>query len=160
ASRGLLEWSTRVRRRVDASESPAGLDQSKGRRGDWMPSGRKACLRLPGLVADLTAGAVRQGRYGARSSMQRGLRGLASGRWASQQSGEQKCSGRRLRLQVETEHLYQTPPQAMGFLQMLQRDQDAAELILGESSSSQGAARLCRTLARNRHGLKGLRPPG
>ena len=56
---------------------------------------------------------------------------MASGRWASQQSGEQKCSGRRLRLHVETEQRYHRPPQAMGFLQMLQRDQAAASVIEG-----------------------------
>ena len=63
--------------------------------------------------------------------MHSGPRWFASGRWASQQSGEQKWSGNRFLLQVDTEHLYQRPPQEMGFLQMLQRDQDEASIIEG-----------------------------
>jgi hypothetical protein len=42
--------------------------------------------------------------------MQRGLLWLASGMWASQQSGEQKWSGRRFLLQVDTEQRYQRVP--------------------------------------------------
>src|SRR5262245_11904212 len=53
--------------------------------------------------------------------MQSGLLWFASGMWASQQSGEQKCSGRRLRLQVDTEQRYHSAPNAMGFLHTLQR---------------------------------------
>src|SRR5262245_33462346 len=55
--------------------------------------------------------------------MHKGFLWFASGTWASQQSGEQKRSGNRFLLQVDTEHRYQIPENGIGFLQMLQRAQ-------------------------------------
>ncbi len=91
--------------------------------------------------------------------MQSGFLWLASGMWASQQSGEQKSSGSRLRLQVDTEQRYHSAPKGIGFLHTLQRLQaDSAPVIIqgspGEhsrgSSRGQAAAYVPRTARRKR----------
>ena len=81
------------------------------------------CEPAPGHAADpiLDMGLKGQPRCGARSSMQSGFLWLASGTWASQQSGEQKWRGRRFLLQVETEQQYHNEPNGIGFLHTLQR---------------------------------------